>query len=100
MARLGWQLTALVTLAIVRGSCAVFRRVWMDVDVSCGRHRCHVAKLPGSLLDGLCGIQCATPLSVIPKSVDAAKQALDRAEFCVVPRDSFGLDPCDVSGFP
>ena len=77
MARLGWQLTALVTLAIVRGSCAVFRRVWMDVDVSCGRHRCHGAKLPGSLLDGLCGFECATPLAVIPKSVDAAKQALD-----------------------
>ena len=27
--------------------------------------------------DGFCGFECATPLAVIPESVDAAKQELD-----------------------
>ena len=71
----------------------------MDVNVSQGRYRCNGAKLPDSLFDGLCGFEFATPLAVILESVDAAKQALDRAEFCVIPWDSFGLDPCDVAGF-
>ena len=81
------------------GSCAAFRRLWLDVNVSCGRPRCNGPKLSGSLFDGLCGFECATPLAVISELVDASKQALDWVEFRFVPRDLSGLDPCDVSGF-
>ena len=90
MARLGWRLTAMVTLAILAGLALHFGVFgWTAASVTAGIDA-----------TGRCRLECATPLAVSSKSVDASKQALDWPEFRFVPQDSSGFDPCDVSGFP